>query len=317
MRAAEVDVLLLGREANARYVSDANRLWLAGTRPFAPACAVVREPASAHLLSITDDGVPPAIPSANLYPISWNPMTLVTTVAAIPGVAAARRVGVDGMSPLFEALLGGLLTDAELVDGEALLRDVRRVKSDADVASIREAVSLARHGLQAVTDAIEPGVRERELAGIFSERVAARGVTTPAFAPVCCIADPGEAPRAFVTDDRALAEGDLVHIRVGVLRHGWEGALAGTWRCGGAAVDAAAAFGTTVAMIRAGATVGALRATGAVVDGIGLGHEELADHDPLEPGMTLWIERFDDPVLTGEVVLVTDGEPDVFATPHG
>jgi hypothetical protein len=38
-----VDVLVLGREANARFVSGATRLWLAGTRPFAPGCVVVRE----------------------------------------------------------------------------------------------------------------------------------------------------------------------------------------------------------------------------------------------------------------------------------
>src|SRR5260370_6902978 len=80
MAAAGIDVLVLGREANARYVSGADRLWLAGTRPFAPGCVVVRETGAVHLLSVTDDGVPPSIPVDRLYPITWNPLNLIAAV---------------------------------------------------------------------------------------------------------------------------------------------------------------------------------------------------------------------------------------------
>src|SRR5438270_5246954 len=104
-----VDVLLLGREGNARYVSGARRLFLAGERAFAPGCVVVRETGAVHLLSNTDFGVPDEIPRSNLYPTSWNPATLVGRVAAVPGVSKARRVGVDGLTPSFEALLTAAL----------------------------------------------------------------------------------------------------------------------------------------------------------------------------------------------------------------
>src|SRR6266511_2080618 len=90
----EVDLLLLGREGNARYVSGARRLWLAGTRPFTPGCAVVRETGAVHLLSVTDDGIPADIPAERLYPLSWNPVNLLGPVVGAPGVAGARRVGV-------------------------------------------------------------------------------------------------------------------------------------------------------------------------------------------------------------------------------
>ena len=56
MADAGVDVLLLGREANARYVSGADRLSVAGSRAFAPGCVVVRDTAAVHLLTVTDDG---------------------------------------------------------------------------------------------------------------------------------------------------------------------------------------------------------------------------------------------------------------------
>jgi hypothetical protein len=44
MAAHDLDVLVLGRQANVRYVAGAPQLWVAGTRPFGPTCVVVREP---------------------------------------------------------------------------------------------------------------------------------------------------------------------------------------------------------------------------------------------------------------------------------
>src|SRR5437764_6761081 len=97
-----VDVLLLGREGNARYVSGARRLFLAGERAFAPGCVVVRETGAVHLLSATDFGVPAEVPRDNLYAPSWNPATLVEHATGIPGVRRARTIGVDGLTPLFD-----------------------------------------------------------------------------------------------------------------------------------------------------------------------------------------------------------------------
>src|SRR5205085_1089574 len=96
-----VDVLLLGREGNARYVSGARRLFLAGERAFAPGCVVGRRSGAVHLPSDTDLGNPQEIPHQSLYPTSWNPATLVARVLAIPGVAHAKTIGVDGLTPLF------------------------------------------------------------------------------------------------------------------------------------------------------------------------------------------------------------------------
>lgn len=51
MAAHDLDVLVLGRQANVRYVTGAPQLWVAGTRPFGPTCVVVRETGAVHLLS--------------------------------------------------------------------------------------------------------------------------------------------------------------------------------------------------------------------------------------------------------------------------
>src|SRR5580765_8673304 len=92
-----VDALILGREANARAVSGANRLWLAGTRAFAPGCVVIRREHAVHLLANSDAGFE-GFPHDQLYPVTWNPERLFASLHAIPGLADARTIGVDGMS---------------------------------------------------------------------------------------------------------------------------------------------------------------------------------------------------------------------------
>src|SRR5262245_38352022 len=94
MERRDLDVLLLGREANARFAAGARRLWTAGTRPFAPGCVIVRATEDVHLLSVWDDGIPAEIPNDHIYGISWNPMHLLESLAAIPGLLSARGVGV-------------------------------------------------------------------------------------------------------------------------------------------------------------------------------------------------------------------------------
>jgi len=265
-----VDVLLLGREGNARYVSGARRLFLAAERAFAPGCVVVGESAEVHVLLNTDFGIPPEIPHQNLYPTSWNPATLVARVLGIPGVASASRIGVDGLTPLFEALL----PNAQLVDGEAIMRTARRIKSPVEVDLIRAAATVAQTMMTAALDA---AAADGPVKAVAMEAMASHGVTTAAFEP------------------RVHRDGDRVTVAVGVLRDGWEADL--TRSTPHAANEA-------IAGCRAGTAVAEL---GPGVHGVGLGYEVLAPEDVLEPGMVLSVG------VDGarDTVLVTDGEPDV------
>jgi Xaa-Pro dipeptidase len=308
---ADIDAVLLGRAANARWVTGVDALWLSGTRPFAPGCVVVREPLGVHLLSATDDGVPDdVVPFEHLFPISWNPVNLMASLAAVPGLAGARRVGVDSMTPLMGQLLGATFPDAELVDAETVLRAVRRVKAPSDILGIRAALELAEECLAAAMSAAVPGVTERALVGIYDDEMSRRGVSTPAFEGSFVAV--GGAPRALVSD-RPLERGDLVHLRAGVLRDGWEGWLARSTVCGeGPSGRQHAGFdhweramATLVEECGPGTRVGDLRGSGAGVDGVGMGHEELSDADVLEPRMAISVELTVDGVLGSETVLIT------------
>ena len=319
MARRDIDVLVLGREGNARFVSDATRLWLAGTRPFAPGCVVVRETGAVHLLSVTDFGVPTDIPSERLYPMSWNPMNIVGEVAAIPGVSSARQIGVDGLTPLFEQLFPAVLPQAALVDGEIVMRVARRLKSPAEMERIRAAVAVAEQAMDAAVDALHAGVRERELKGAFEERMCASGTTTPAFEGAFCVID-GDAPIRRLTSDRAVADGDLVAMSAGVLVGGWEGSFARTWPCGRPTADHhrrrsrwEEQWGQLVERCGAGARLRDLRAVapGVAVHGVGQGYEGLEDDADLTDGMVVQVELEAAGVLGADMVLIGQNGPEV------
>ena len=177
MAAHDLDVLVLGRQANVRYVAGAPQLWVAGTRPFGPTCVLVRKTGAVHLLSTWDEGVPDDIPHENLYGISWNPMNTMSALQRIEGASTARRVGTDALSPAFAKLLPTAFPNAELVDGELAMRAARRIKTAEEVDSLREAIAVAESGLAAAVSELRPGVSEQLLAGVLLEAVAA-GVAT-------------------------------------------------------------------------------------------------------------------------------------------
>lgn len=285
MEAHDLDLLVVGMPPDVRYLSGAPPLWTAGTRPFGPAAVLVGGTGDVHLLTTWDEGVPVEIPREHLYGITWNPMNLVGTLTAIGEAHGPRRVGVDGMSPLFAKLLPMAFPDAEIVDGEVALREARRIKTDAEVDALRRSAAVAEACAGAVRAALAPGATTRELTGIAMDEMVAHGVTTPAVQRSVRIATAG---RHAETEVRA---GDLVTVHAGVLADGYVGEVARTWTVGPADADAAdllarcdALRAALVARCRPGATGADLLAAYAeagedlpaapVVHGLGLGLDE-------------------------------------------
>ena len=80
MDAHDIDILVLGRQANVRYVTGAPQLWIGGTRPFGPVCVVVRATGEIYLNSTADEGIPEEIGHDRLYGLAWNPLTLIAVL---------------------------------------------------------------------------------------------------------------------------------------------------------------------------------------------------------------------------------------------
>jgi Xaa-Pro aminopeptidase len=342
MADADLDVLVLGRPANVRYVAGAQLLWNAGPRGFSPSCVLVRDSGEVHLLSTWDEGVPEEITHDHLYGLTWDPMNLVATLQGIAAAAAPRRVGTDAQSPLFAKLLPVAFPDAEIVDGEAALRGARRVKTAEEIAAIRHAIGITETALAAALAELRPGITERQLTGVFMDAMASQGVTTPASQDVARITS-----RARDDRDEQVRAGDLVAFDAGVVAGGYTGEVGRTWVAGtrghGAAArdlfDRARALSARlVGACRPGATGDALLTAyadageavpdGPVARGIGLGLDEplvvrdlpaTAAATTLVAGAVLSVtatvsERGVGTVTASEVVLVTDDAPEVLTS---
>jgi Xaa-Pro aminopeptidase len=344
MAAHDLDVLVLGRQANVRYVAGAPQLWVAGTRPFGPTCVLVRETGAVHLLSTWDEGVPDDIPHENLYGITWNPMNTMSALRRIDGAATARRVGTDALSPVFAQLLPTAFPNAELVDGELAMRAARRIKTAEEVASLRKAIAVAESGLAAAVSELRPGVSEQLLAGVLLEALAAGGVSTPSNQDVAWVTSREHPWRISRRGrDSHVDEGDLVAFSAGVVAGGYVGEVGRTWPVGSA--EGAALYrrwddlwARLLAACRPGAAadelLSAYQAAGEpappmpVARGLGMGFDPpvVSKHLPrsaaderLEPGMVLAVtgyvwEQGVGAVFGREAVLINADGPQVLTS---
>lgn len=227
----DLDILVLGRQANVRYISGAPQLWVVGTRPFGPICEFVRATGEIHLNSTWDEGIPEEIPHENLYGFAWNPMTLVGILQKIKGADTARRVGTDALTPMFAKLLPMAFPNADLIDAEQAMQAARRVKTPEEVRALRRALVVAEEGLAAGVAALGPGRSVQSLAGAVLEAEAAGGVTTPATQDAAWVTS-REHPWRRAEGDGVARDGDLVALSAGVLANGYVAEVARTLHVG-------------------------------------------------------------------------------------
>jgi Xaa-Pro dipeptidase len=317
MESHDLDALILGGVGNVRYASGARQLARSGVLPFAPVAVVVRETARVHLLSTWDEGVPPEIGHDDLYGMSWNPANLMTALATIPGLRESRRVGTDGLTPMFAGLLSQLVASAELVDAAAVMATARRIKTPDEITCLDVASAIAEAALSALEDALQPGITERELLGVYYERVASMGAPI-APSEAVCFATPRCGPVRFrnLASERPIGDGELVVLAPGALYAGYEAGLARTrvagrsaplgtaeltTRCarGMDALVAACRPGNTGAdLYRAWETAGNRESAVPLAHGLGLGAEPpliglgRGSNAALEEGMVLSIQSW-------------------------
>ena len=229
MESHDLDALMLGGAGNVRYVSGARQLGRSGVLPFAPIAVVVKKTERVHLLSTWDEGVPPEIGYDDLYRLSWNPANLAADLATIPGLREARRVGTDGLTPMFAGLISQLVTPAELVDAAPVMASARRTKMPDEITCLDVASAIAEAALSALEGALAPGITEREMLGIYDERIASLGAPMPPSESVC-FATPARGPVRFrhLASDRPIGDGELVVLAPGALYAGYESGLART-----------------------------------------------------------------------------------------
>jgi Xaa-Pro aminopeptidase len=268
--------------------------------------------------------IPAVFPHDNLTGLTWNPRDAVSGLVRAEGLSDCKRIGADGMSPGIAGLLDMLAPGVELVDGESLMREVRRVKTAAEIDVIKTAVAIAEGCLAAALDRIAPGVTEREVQGAFMAAMASTyAVTVPAYSGIFRVLD--ESPPLPGASDRAIEAGDRFVISASVMYAGYEAVVTHTFDPASRRAEPAE-LTALVDACRPGrlpselaASAGDAAQPGPVVIGLGIGVEspvaggpgglEAYDDTPLEAGMVLGLQVWAGGRLAGCMVHVTDDGP--------
>jgi len=178
MADADVDALVVNRSDNLRY--------LTGYGPY-DSFSLSAE----HGAVVPREGAPTMIAAprlaADLAERHWLadvrafPTTKADAVDSFVEVLAELGVddGVVAIDPTMEYQFSRRFEDAlpraELVDGGDVLYEARAVKTDAELALLDEGLAVAETGIEAGIEAVEPGVRECDVAGTILDTIVSAG----------------------------------------------------------------------------------------------------------------------------------------------
>jgi methionyl aminopeptidase len=128
-----------------------------------------------------------------------------------------------------------------------LRREHIELKSLDEIRLMRAAGLVVARGLEAMREAVAPGVSTAELDAIAREVLAAEGAVSsflnygfPPFPAVICASLNAEVVHGIPSPDRVLRDGDLITIDFGAIVDGWHGDAAITVPVGSVSAEAAA-----------------------------------------------------------------------------
>lgn len=317
MADSDVDALILLGNANVAYATGASwPLGGGGRASFErPVAVVVVDDPVPHLFTpfLADAAAELQLDDDHLHGRTY--LDLAEGVEAFARTFATlvphtATVAVDEVTGAMRFL------DADIVDAGPALRAIRRIKTEDEVAAIRDAVETADAAMAAAVARLRPGVTERELAGAALE--------------------------ATITPD-----GDLVTLHACAVARGYTGEVGRTWPVGtvrdhtaisdlyrraddlrARLLDACQPGAPASALLDAYAVAGEPLPVMPIGRGLGLGSDApvIARHLPetaaierLDPGVVLAVTAcvFDHAVgsvITHEPVLISADGPEVLSS---
>ncbi|MGF1610782.1 MAG: M24 family metallopeptidase [Kiloniellales bacterium] len=326
MATAGIDVVLLTAEPEVRYFSGFHtQFWESPTRPWflllpreGKPVAVIPEIGAAGMAATWLDDIrtwPAPRPEDDGLSLLLQALRELTggrgRIAAPLGHESHLRMPAGDFRSLCERL-----SPTPVVDATGLLRQLRVVKSEAEIDKIRYACQLASDAFEALPDAIAIGQSEREICGTLKIDLLRRGADGSPY--LIGASGPGGYDNIIMgPTDRIVGEGDILIIDTGTTYDGYFCDFDRNFAFGPPSDAARRAYEVTYAATEAGLAAARLGATttdlwaamwavleagGALGNDVGrLGHglgmqltewpsNRPGDDTPLAPGMVLTLE---------------------------
>ena len=141
----------------------------------------------------------------------------------ISGGKGISHIGLVGSNimplPVYQGIVASS-DGAEVVEANELLRQMRAIKSEDEVALIREAADIAARGFDRVVERIRPGMTEVQVAAECLHAVLSDGAEAPGFM-IWCVSGRGTNQAISKSRLKKIEKGEVVQISMGAMVGGY------------------------------------------------------------------------------------------------
>jgi Xaa-Pro aminopeptidase len=193
---------------------------------------------------------------------------------------AAGTIGLVGDFNVdaFQRFLETTFPSAKVKNASSLLRQMRAVKSQAEVGAMRNAAHLADVAMQAAMDSVRPGVTEFDLAAEANYAMFKAGAEHPAFS-IALSAGPRSGFKHMSPTRYTVRQGDMVYIDVGGRYMGYYSDCSRQRTCGEPTAEQRRFMETQIAIVEAVTAAAKPGAVIAELSKIGIGMAKDAGYE--------------------------------------
>jgi Xaa-Pro aminopeptidase len=139
----------------------------------------------------------------------------------------ARRIGIAGWHMFPQAIYANLVEaapGAEIVNADAVVRQLMIRKSPAELDCLRAAAKISEQGLRAILSEIKPGLTEVEVAAIGTNAMLRGGAEATGY-PVWCCSGSNSNQAISRPTHRKIGTGEIVHVSIGAKVSGYSASI--------------------------------------------------------------------------------------------
>ncbi len=154
--------------------------------------------------------------------------------AALPQLGVGTVIGLEAQRMrVFEQMaLAKVFSDATFSDAHTAISSTRLLKTDAEIAKLRQAIEISEAALEATLQRVKIGQTEKQIEAILVNEMFSRGADGLSFDPIVAAGDNSAQPHATARADYHTKRGDALLIDFGAKYDGYNADITRTFFLG-------------------------------------------------------------------------------------
>jgi Xaa-Pro aminopeptidase len=153
--------------------------------------------------------------------------TFASVFDEVSGGKGVKRLGIVGYPvttvPVYEGVQAAM-AGGEILRADDILVELRKVKSENELALLREAFRISEQGLEAVLNGIKPGMAEAQVVGIAQEAIYRLGAEYEGH-PLYVLSGRNSANAIGRPTHKKLEEGEIIQLNIGARVGGYSSSV--------------------------------------------------------------------------------------------